>query len=228
MPEVVVPESWMEHSLGCLHFRLPPDLLPQVSATLTSRQITDSPLDPRYVDFCNENIHVVIDQNLYDSQEFLQLASRMHPARKKISTMNELRLVSCGEAADDFSWSMSRKEAAWHTFILSLRLSMIRIDTERTESYTGRNWEGTLLFVKNIDKYSRKKDILQFLCECNSCPVQGIINFIPEDEGKNFDADIARRIIRSLEIHCTGCPPCQRSLPESEKDDTRNEDEKEN
>lgn len=198
MPEVEIPEDWTEHVLGHVRFRLPPDLLLRKSGPTAGGVLTDQTSDATYFNFYGEKTAVSIVLSSHDNSDFLNIVSQMHPTKKTFSSMSELRLEACGAVGEDFRWSMSHKEATWHTFIISLRPIFVDSFTERTESACGRNWEGLLLFMRDTPEIRSTR----FYCECNSCPVEVAIYFAPLKNEDKFDPEVARKIIRSLEINC--------------------------
>ncbi|MGL4942015.1 MAG: hypothetical protein ACRC46_02350 [Thermoguttaceae bacterium] len=204
MPEIDIPEDWIEQSLGCLRFRLPPDRAPITTATTNDCIIAATKSAPIRIDSDSENVRMTVIFSSCDMQDFLKMTSQMHPTRKNFQTMTQLRLEACGAVADDFHWSMSQKEAMWHTYIVSLRSMIVLPEVTRTETFSGKNWDGMLLFIRRTGGYACGREILQFLCECVSCPVSVTIYFSSVKDGEKFDADVARRIIQSIEINCEG------------------------
>lgn len=196
MPEGDIQEDWTDHSLGCLRYRLPPDMTLYVSdvgpgESLMSVLAPDNDNDNDV--FFNDNLTIIINLHSLDRREILEAASRMHPGQKTFSTMTQLRNEACGVAADDFRWSMTHKEAAWHTFIVSIRHVLVLPYVERAESFSGRNWEG-LLMLSNIRHHYCE-------WECLSCNVGGAIGFVGKN-GQNVDIEIVKSVIQSMEVDC--------------------------
>ncbi len=194
MPKIDVPNDWVEHSLGDMWFRLPPD------ASFFKNTSTAESYD---AEFHSENIRFLVTQSSLDIQEVLHAASRTHPEHKTFSTLSQLRLESCGVVADDFRWSMSHREVRWHIFIVSLRPLIVLPNTERIESFSERNWEG-LLFVLKASEYASVPYYMNFEWECTSCPTRGAIYFYPAKE-EEVDIDVVRAVIQSLKVNCGCC-----------------------
>jgi hypothetical protein len=194
MPEVSISDYWIEHSSGCVRFQLPPDM-----STMRERGTS--------VVFCNEHFEARFSQSTADLNGILQTASRVHPEKKTFLTLSQLCLESLGVSAKDFRWSMSRQEAAWHTFIVCLRPLIVRPDTSSVESFSKRNWEG-LLFRGEImvnDYICAKRRNVHFQWYCTTCSVSGRVYFYSLNEGLELDInDDIRRIVQSIEVNC-GC-----------------------
>ncbi|MCL2118204.1 MAG: hypothetical protein FWH27_07235 [Planctomycetaceae bacterium] len=191
MPIIDIPENWVEHSVGCVRFHLPPDM-----SIVNSRSAVES----NSTKFHNEKISIRVTQDSLCIPEVLQAASRLHPTQKTFLTLSQLRLESYNMMPNDFHWSMSRREVGWHTFIISLRPVIVPRNVKCSESFSRRNWEGLLLFV------SGELNHRYFDWQCISCPIHGTIYFLPIAEGQELDVNVMRGVIQSMEVSC-GCFP---------------------
>ena len=146
----------------------------------------------------------------------------MHPTNKTILTLSQLHLEALGVSANDFRWSMSRREVAWHDLLVSFRhyegfyhptlcyryILIIRPDTEFVESLSDRNWEGLLFFTRETWSGDGKR--IFFRWHCNSCSVWGEFSFFsPYKEGEQegleeLDVNVVRGIVQSVKVNC-GC-----------------------
>ena len=194
MSDVDIPEDWIEHSHDYVQFCLPTDI---------------SYIREKYpfVWFGNDNDQIlVILKPESNTKPLLLWASWMHPTQKKFLTLTQLRLEGLDVAASDFRWSMSRREARWHTFIIRLRTTLQPdILLESTEYLYKGNWEG-ILCIQGRQRYSMD-------LHCVYCPKGVHIAFSPnvsesKPEGTELklDLNIIRRIMQNIEIDC-GCLP---------------------
>ena len=185
MPEVSIHEDWLEHSWGSMRFCLPPDM-----ALFIEGQGT--------VIFRDENISIGVTQVTSPRPNmFLYAASQAHPTQREFLTLIQLRLESYHTAADDFRWSMNRREVVWHAFLMLTRSTLQPYENlTSTESFTRKNWEGLLDF-SNLCPVS-------FDWECTCCLSSGYITFKPKEEYPQFDTNVVRAIIQSIEVNC-GC-----------------------
>jgi hypothetical protein len=196
MPRTDVPKDWVEYSLGCVQFHLPSDI------SLSKNWVTT---ESSTAEFRSEKKIIRVEQDSLCLHEVLQTASRKHPAQKTFSTLSQLRLESCGVVADDFCWSMSRREVQWHIFIASLRPVIVRPDVKHIESLSERNWEGLLFFF-------RERNHVHFDWQCISCPIRGYIHFYPENE-EELDINNVRAVIQSLKVNCGCCDSLNCACP---------------
>ena len=201
MPITTVPEDWVEHSWNCLRFRLPPDmsLMAKPEGTFGGSS---------YDRFSNESIVITIGlTSLREPDPFLELASKVYP-EKNFLTLSQLRLETFGVESSDFRWSMSRQEALRFVFLMTVRRVIVPRFINSTESFSGKNWDGLLLYGGSrgiaFDWQSR-------CCYNNGCFNGGRIGFSPLDEEQgveNLDINIIRGIVQSIEVvDCPcGCP----------------------
>ena len=184
MPKIEIPDEWVEHSLDCVQFYLPPDM-----SSLAERNTSAY--------FGNENINIHVAMKSQPLQSILQGASQMHPAQKTFLTLSQLRLETCNTKASDFHWSMSRREVLWHTYIISLRSVILPpIYVKFIESFSGQNWDGLLFF-------SSKGPLILFEWQCISCPVHGTIYFSPMKEEQELDINVVHGIVQSIRVNCS-------------------------
>ena len=192
MPEVDIPENWVEHSFKNMHFRLSPDMSP-VEEDLTGSI------------FWSENMVFRLFPMTYpDLSEILRLASRLHPEHKHF-TLTQLYFESLKAGASDFHWSMSRQEALWHCHMVCVVRSVFpgSYGMRSAEFFSGKNWEGLLFFPKE-----KELDYDRWMLEwhCMYCSNSGLAYFSTpiKSKDKELAMSVVRGIIQSIEIDC-GC-----------------------
>ena len=188
MPEVGVPDDWMEHSFDNMRLSLPPDM------TLVTQE-----------GGYKENMSFRVVSIPYpDLDAFLRIAPLLHPEQNSFSTLTQLRFESLTVDAGDFHWSMSRQEARWHSYVIgTIRLMYpSNFGTHSVEIFSGKNWDGLLLLRKKIDINK-----CQFDWHCMYCSNGGFIVFSTFGESTKLDLDVVRAIVRSIEVDC----PCQQN-----------------
>jgi len=180
MPDGVVPEDWTEHSLGCMTFRLPPELMPQKT------NHTDM------VAFQDEHRKIVIlcDPIGEGFVELLDLASQLNPAPTTVPlTVPRLHLECFSTGADEFRWSRTPKDVQWHTFCIGLRQLIDPNKAVFTESFFRKDLDGILLFSeKNVCLVWQRTSSMD----------GGFIWFIAKDG--ELDSNWVRNVSRSINI----------------------------
>ena len=182
MPECNVPEDWVEHSWGCMSFRLPPEasLFKEANKTVAyfcgdiGTLITLSPLSP-------------------EMMSFLDASSQMYPVPGLSMTMPRLRLESSAVGANDFRWSMSSEEVRWLSYAVPLRSAVFLDDVKSSESLHRKDWEGVLFF---------RERLVFFDWQCTTGSTGGYIWFNNTNEEQELDRDIVRKIVQSIKINC--------------------------
>ena len=200
MPEVEIHEDWVRHALDSLDhtwLRLPPDM--DYEKSIVNGRIATAR-------FHDKDISVYARPlGLFILNDDLQRASQKHPTQKTFLTFPQLYIEALGVGANDFHWSMSRREAVWHLFIIKHgRTTIFYNDPISAESFSGKNWEGLLFFPieqilgsgRLVD--SRHKCHFQWQCIC--CLRGGIISFNAVGEGTELDLDVVRGIVQSIEV----------------------------
>lgn len=195
MPEVEIPEDWIEHSLGCIQVSMPHDLL------VDYRNHGETHI----AEYRNENIIIKVIQTSCSPHDFLEKVSwlarisQAHPQKNIFLTMFPLYIEATGVVPADFRWSMSRKEVEWHKYlILDVRgLSTVK----QTESFSTSKWEGWFCFGND-----GKNNTGIFQWSCISCPAFGSIYFYPVDKGQELDLNLVRGVSQSMKVNC-GCSP---------------------
>lgn len=202
MPEIDIPEDWMEHTLGNLRFHLPPDM----------SLVEDESNQPKQSLFRNDKITAYLSRvpQFGDvngrTEKYLQAASRLHPAQKTFLSNIQLTFEALNVRANDFRWSMSRQEAQWHFFIVDIRHSTLSAsDIKSVEYFAGKNADGLLIFrsgeVSDDNSPIMQSCIVYWQCAGNLDI--GTINIVVFGESK-FDYNVVRGIVQSMEIN-NGC-----------------------
>ena len=203
MPEVEIPDDWIEHSCGNLRFRLPPNFIlkeedrweamgPIISITLfnDSYRIHGRSL---YDDFVPD--FSVLEEGLWRN-ELLKLVSSKQDLRKYFPDSKEplsfpsLRLECCLVGANKFRWSMSSNEVEHNTFFIILR-SCINVYPAKAETFFRDDVYGLNLFKTNS---------VQIDWKSTSTNDEGYIHVIDYHNSSELDVDLARRISKSIRI----------------------------
>jgi|GEM_PF-5073245 len=188
MPQMDIPEDWLEHSLGDVIFHLPSDAS-ILKETAVGRI------------FLHKTGRTTITLQVADlGKPFLELATILHPTKKVFSTFPSLRLESLSTSTKDFRWSMSRREVIWHVFMVSIRQASPIFEPIFAESLSCESSEGVLLFGTNEVFFEK---------ECSYCSRAVQVTCTPklnDDCGWDgeFDLYIVRTIVQSVKINC-GC-----------------------
>ena len=174
MPELDIPDDWVECSLGCMTFRLPPE----IAAGKTTEKIG------RAVAYQYEQRKISVFLAPRDNKpELIQ-----HPISGKTITFPRALLESYRTNADDFRWSMSPQEVQRHRDCMAPH--PFRMSTYSIESLFREDIDGILAFDK------RNTHIFNW--QNTSGTVSGFIFF--EDKGEKPDHDWMRRVCQSIEI----------------------------
>ena len=204
MPVTDFPEDWVEHSLGCMRFRLPPDMSPQEYPEESFGALLDTPLK-----YSNGNILVSVHLDSNNKPiPFLRQALRVFP-EENFLTLTQLCLKTFEVEPSDFSWSMSRQEAFRFVFLITLREVIMPSYVESTESFSGKNWEGFMGFGEAYRGF-----VFQWESSCcftNDRYTGGFISLghVGSEQGiETLDINVIRGIIQSMEVNCS-CNPVQ-------------------
>jgi len=173
MPELDIPDDWVECSVGCMTFRLPPEMAAGKTIEKTGRAVA----------YQYEQRKISVFLTPRDNRPGLI----QHPISGKTITFPRVLLESYRTNADDFRWSMSPQEVQWHRDCMVPR-------------HFGYQTSVELLFREDIDgilafdKHNRHN----FEWQNTSGTASGFIYF--EDKGEKPDHDWMRRVCRSIEI----------------------------
>jgi hypothetical protein len=178
MPELDIPDDWVECSLGRMTFRLPPEM---VADKMTEKTIRGTGHAVVYQD---EHRKI----NVYLAPSDNRLGLIQHPISGKTTTFPRTRLESYRTNADDFRWSMSPQEVQWHRGCMATR--PFRMSFYSIESLFREDIDGILAF----DKRNRHN----FEWQNTSGTESGFIYF--EDKDEKPDHDWMRRVCQSIEI----------------------------
>jgi hypothetical protein len=178
MPELDIPDDWVECSLDCMTFRLPPEM---AAGKMTEKTIRNSGHAAVY-----QGEHRKINVYLAPSDNKLGLIQ--HPISGKTLTFPRTRLESYRTNADDFRWSMSPQEVQWHRDCMAPH--PFRMSFYSVESLFREDIDGILAFDK------RSMHIFEW--QNTSGTESGFIHFNDKDEKP--DPDWMRRVCQSIEI----------------------------
>ncbi|MGL4942365.1 MAG: hypothetical protein ACRC46_04155 [Thermoguttaceae bacterium] len=139
MPQVVVPEDWVEFSLGDLSFSLPPDLASSEMEKYRKKDI---------LVFQNNFQSVIIKSSIIDEKmlAFLSMASSFEQSSKKTLTLPRLRLECSMVGADCFDWSASPERVSHDLNFLVFRPLLIDDHVKMTETFFRDDIDGIALF----------------------------------------------------------------------------------
>ena len=175
MPELDIPDDWVECSLGDMTFRLPPEMTANESRKKVYNGSSGSAI------YFHEGRKIFVSLNPYDDmQEFLQYSNSEKPF-----SFPQWRLECFRVGADDFRWSMSPQDVQKHRYWVTMRPSF---PCRSTESFFRENFDSLLMFA----------DHLTFECQSTSSAIGACILFT--DNNKNFDTDVVRRVCQSIEF----------------------------
>ena len=189
MHEVDIPEDWIECSLGCLRFSLPPDL---VILEDTARRTEN--LAGYYDEF--RQIAVIIPAPIDNGVDPLsELVSHFVANHENTLTSPRVYLELCKFSTSDFCWSMSRQDV--------LRLSVFSIihAAQCMEMYE----TAETFFHDNVDRIVFFSDRVSIYWQATTAPHQGTVDikFRGNRYGNNDQDLLARRICQSIRIVCT-------------------------
>ena|GEM_PF-6489516 len=202
IPEVEVPCDWIEHSLGNLRFRVPPDFV--INKEITTR------VGINETDIVLQNGSYAIAATLTpvceDTSALLNAVSCIYfQDSKKPLTSPRLRLECCIAGADKFRWSMSPKDVARNAFFVTLR-SSYGVYGQSAETFFYDDIDRILFFYENramIDWQSTSTTDAGYM---------HVINRVTNDsEHVEYDHVLAQRICQSITLS-----PCPSDVPPSE------------
>ena len=192
MSAVDIPENWIEHSWGYVRLYFPPEM------SVVDRGATGM------LWFEDEKFRICITQTapdpyinaVFEPLLGLEKAPQLHPSRKSNMTWIQLRLESYSYGSSDFSWSKSRKETLWYSFLIQKRPIILYDEgvTKFTESFSRDNCE-SIIFHTNRPH-----------CELQSTCCNIFVNIYSRslEEDQMFDINSFRAIVQSIEVNC-GC-----------------------
>jgi len=176
MPELDIPDNWVECSLGDMTFHLPPEMAANESRKKVYHASSGS------IIYFHEGRKIFVSLKPYDDmQEILQYSKSEKPL-----TFPQWRLECFRVGADDFRWSMSPQDVQKHCYWVTMR--SIGIPCQSTESFFRENFDSLLMFA----------DHLTFECQSTSSTIGARILFTGNNE--NFDPDWVRRVCQSIEF----------------------------
>ena len=196
MCPVDIPEDWEEFSFSFMNCFFPPELSFRGKQPIAN--------EPDYILLHDENTGIRISITRFQNtqhrtvdNEFSRLLSVPHPTEKTM-TLTQRWLESLSVNANDFRWSMNRKEARWHIAMMTLRPEIDRYEHRKfIETFVHENWECTLEFFDEDWKVMYSSQ-----CFSGSCLVS--ISFFADEESiEKLDLDIVRKIAQSINIDCS-------------------------
>jgi hypothetical protein len=173
MPELDIPDDWVECSLGCMTFRLPPEMAAGKTTEKTGRVVA----------YHDESRKIGVFLTPRDNGPRLI----QHPISGKTLTLPRVQLECYRTNADDFRWSMSPQEVQWHRDCMATRLYA---NEASIELLFREKFDGILVFQ------GRNHHIFDW--QNTSGTERGYIYF--QDKGEKPDPDWVRRICQSIEI----------------------------
>ena len=184
MPDAVVPEDWVEHSLDGMTFRLPPGM------TLMDEKNNTAA-------FQDGHRKIIISLSPVDPDMDQILASHLNPPSVMSSmTLPQLRLECFRASSDEFRWSMSQDDVRWLASRIVLRPLLDINESRFTESFSRPDWDGIVLF-------NDKRAILDW--QNKTSTDAGYAHFIAMND-KLLDFDWVRNVCQSIEV--TGNSDC--------------------
>ena len=198
MPEVDVPDDWIECSLGCLRFSLPPEL-----ATLedTTRRKNDYAVF--HSDFHSIAVH--LDPVNGEVAPLLQLAHEFLGNYDGKLTTPRVYLEFCKFSTEDFCWSMSSQDVVrFMLFATVYQLSYVDWKTAET------------FFKDDVDRiisFYNGDSLVVVAWQSTTAPQHGGYIRVGFRAGSSVDVERdllamwARRICKSIRVVCTANMP---------------------
>jgi hypothetical protein len=178
MPDMVVPEDWVEHSLNGMTFRLPPEMALTVKKNNTAA-------------FNDGHRKIVISSSHITPDLAQTLTSRLNSSSAIDSmTLPRLRLECFRASADEFRWSMSSADVRKLADNIALRPLLEMNKPQFTESFSRADWDAIILF-------DDKHVILDW--QSTTSTEAGYAHFTAVND-EPLDFDWIRKICQSIEM----------------------------
>jgi len=201
MPEVDIPKDWVECSLGCLRFSLPPDV-----ATLE-----DTTRRTEFRVVFNDDFHtilVVSDPVTSEVTPLSELASEFIVSHDGTLTTPHIYREFCNFSTADFRWSMSSQDVVRFTLFFTVYY-LSGVEWKTAETFFHDDVDRIILF------YSDRR--VEIIWQTTTVPLHGgIICVIMDSNSDNVERDLlVRRICQSIRIVCT----CSQDVLDLERGD---------
>ncbi len=181
MPEVSVPDGWVQCRVGRLELSLPPELADNKVAAGNGSGLFAFLSDSRGV--------IVNTPTDAIGGEFVTAAGALCPASQQITSMPRLRLACYQASSSDFRWSMSPQEVQWHVFCITTGMLVRLGDEGHTEAMFREDMDGLIHFMD-------KRAALDLESTDGTCATY--INF--KENGEKIDPTWIRAVCQSLRI----------------------------
>jgi hypothetical protein len=193
MQKLDIPDDWVECSLGCLRFRLPPDLAESEDTSKRTESLAIFNSDIGSVIVALQPVDMSSPDDAF--APLLFAASRFFPGSESPLTVPRVRFECCKHGADDFRWSMSPKEVKRHSFFVNLHALIIPARTTKmVEEFFHDGVDRIILFNGRamIDWQNTNSSDAGYMHVIDRC----------ENLGMN-PGDLARKICQSIRVNCT-------------------------
>jgi hypothetical protein len=181
MPESPIPSTWVPCRVGCVEFKLPPELA-------GNRTLTDYGTPIVTFQHGMRGVIVFCPTDGSEFSEFLQMASDQCPGSQRF-TLPKLRLACYQASSDDFRWSMTVGEVRWHAYRITTR-KLIDTSTRSTET----------LFQEGLDEILEfglaNRGVLEWWSSDPACV--GSMHIV--DRSETLDPTWIRAVCRSLRV----------------------------
>jgi len=175
MPETPVPENWVHCRFGSLDFDLPAEMaecpvFPKNGATIL------------FFHCGSRSIWVALPEDRTDLLQALPV-----PPQGRGLSLPRLRLACCQVSSDDFRWTMSRQELAWHAWLIAAS-GLLRVRSDgRAETLFRQDLEGIVFFGRSL---------VSFDWQAKGSNVGGFMNFV--DRSGECDPAWVRFVCQSV------------------------------
>lgn len=184
MPEKLTPNGWVPCRVGCIEFRLPPEL--------ANNSVSEKKGCP-FVTFTHgsRTLAVALPTDVSEFSGLLETASKLSPQQQQF-TMPRLRRACYQTRSADFRWSMTGDEVRWHAFCITTSKLLRPMLNGHTESFFHQDLDGIAHFGP---------DHVFFEWQSNHRPRAGYMHF---QHGDGIDRDWIRAVCQSLKLSSEG------------------------
>jgi len=180
LPEVKIPDNWIDYSIGSIEIKLPPEVA-------TAEHVIDRTGAGYYYRTATFSIYVADTSVAMPGLQFVDSVAALHPY-SDVLTAPRLRLDCLRRSSNDFSWLMTWRQVGYHSFCMTWG-QIQPAEFKSIETSFGNTIDKLICFSDHCIEISWQSVDLQ------------LEGFISIDHDQNIiDKDLARRICKSIMI----------------------------